>query len=142
MFVLSTTNSNSVNKQIMTYKTILSFLIVTAASLFTFELFAQPEPTMSKIESERIDSLEAIYKRDQVRAQKAKDAEAMRDVKSEQVEAKAKAQEADRIEDEAQDAAKQSKNALKTEKKAQKVRKQADKQADKAEAAREKSDLN
>ena len=126
----------------MKYKTILSFLIVTAASLVTFELFAQPESSMSKVEHERKDSLESIHKRDQVQTQKAKDAEAMRDVKSEQAETKAKAKEADRIQDEAQDAAKQSKNALKTEKKAQKLRKQADKQADKAEAARDKSDLN
>ena len=88
------------------------------------------------------DSFESVYKRDQAQTQKAKDAEAMRDVKSEQVETKAKAKEAERIEGEAQDAAKQSKNELKTEKKAQKLRKQADKQAEKAEQARDKSDLN
>jgi len=126
----------------MKYKTILSFLVVIAASLCTFELFAQPESSMSKIEYDRIDSLQAVYKRDQVQAQKAQDTEAMRDAKADQVETEAKAKEADRIEDEAQDAAKQSKNALKTEKEAQKLRKRADKQAEKAKAAREKSDLN
>ena len=72
----------------MKHKKIFSFLIVTAASLVTFELFAQPESSMSKVEYDRMDSLESIYKRDQVQAQKAKDAEAMRDVKSEQVETK------------------------------------------------------
>ena len=126
----------------MKHKKIFSFLIVTAASLFTFELFAQSEPPMSKVEYNRMDSLQAAYKRDQVQTQKAEDADAMREVKTEQAETKAKAKEAERVNDEAQDAAKQSKNALKTEKKAQKLRKQADKQAEKAETARDKSDLN
>jgi hypothetical protein len=126
----------------MKYKTILSFLFVTAASLSSFELLAQPESSMSKIEYDRMDSLQAVYKRDQIQTQKAEDAETIRDAKADQVETEAKAKEADRVEDEAQDAAKQSKTALKTEKKAQKLRKDADKQADKAKAAREKSDLN
>ena len=126
----------------MKYKKLLSFLIVAAGSLATFELFAQSDTTMSKVEYDRMDSLEAVYKRDEAQTQKAKEADAISDAKSEQVETQAKAKEAERIDDEAQDAAKQSKAALKTEKKAQKLRKNADKQADKAKAAREKSDLN
>ena len=126
----------------MKYKTILSFLVVTAASLSSFELFAQPEPSMSKAEYDRMDSAQAVYKRDQVQTQKAEEAETMRDAKADQVETEAKAKEAERIEGEAQDAAMQSKEALKTEKKAQKLRKQADQQAEKAEVARDKSDLN
>ena len=125
----------------MKYKKILSLLIVTAASLFTLELFAQ-ESSMSKIEYNRMDSLQSVYKRDQAQAQKVKDTEAMRDAKTERIETKAKAKETQRIDDEAQYAAKQSKKAQKTEKKAQKLRKQANKQAEKAEAARDKSDIN
>lgn len=117
-------------------------LTVTAASLITFGLFAQPEPAMSKVEYDRLDSLVADYKQDQIRTQKADDAEALREVKSARTETKASAKEAERVSDEAQNAAKQSRSALKTEKKAQKLRKQADKQAEKAKAARQKSDLN
>ena len=126
----------------MKYKKILSFVVIMAASLLTLELFAQAESSMSKVEYNRIDSLQAIYKRDQAQTQKAKDTDAMQDVKAERAETKAKAKESARIDDEAQDAAKQSKSALKKEKKAQKLRRQADKQAEKAEAARDKSDLN
>lgn len=125
----------------MKYKKILSLIAVSAASLFVFELFAQDSP-VSKFEYKRMDSLQAIYERDQAQTQKAENAEKMTDAKKEQVETKAKAKEAQRIEDEADDAAKQSKDAVRTEKKAQKLRKQADKQAEKAEAARDKSDLN
>jgi hypothetical protein len=128
----------------MKYTKILSLIAVSAASLFTFELFAQDtqDTPVSKFEYNRADSLKAIYERDQAQTQKADDVEKMNDAKNERSETKAKAKEAQRIEDEADDAAKQSKNALKTEKKAQKLRKQADKQAEKAETARDKSDLN
>ena len=125
----------------MKYKRILSLVAVSALSLFAFELFAQDAP-ISKFEYKRMDSLQAIYNRDQAQTQKAEDAEKMTDAKNEQVETKAKAKEAQRIENEADDAAKQSKNEVRTEKKAQKLRKQADNQAEKAEAARDKSDLN
>jgi len=125
----------------MTFRTVFSMLTVTAASLITFGLFAQAEPAMSKVEYARLDSL-ADYKQDQIRTQKADDAEALRKVKSARTETKANAKEAERVSDEAQNAAKQSRSALKTEKKAQKLRKQADKQAEKAKAARQKSDLN
>jgi len=125
----------------MKYTKFLTLLIVIAAPLFTCQLFAQSTP-MTKAEYNSMDSSQAVYERDQVQAQKTKDAELLQDAKTEQSDTKAKAKEAERIDDEAQDAAKQSKNALKSEKKAQKSRKQADKQAKKAEAARDKSDLN
>jgi hypothetical protein len=125
----------------MKYKKILSLIVVSAASLFAFELFAQDSP-VSKSEYKRMDSVQATYERDQVQTQRAEDVEKMNDAKNERSETKAKAKEAQRVEEEADDAAKQSKNALKTEKKAQKLRKKADKQADKAEEARDKSDLN
>ena len=125
----------------MKYKQILSVVVVSAASLFTVDLFAQDTP-ISKSEYNRMDSSKAVYERDQVQTQAAEDLEKMTDAKSERSETKAKSKEAQRIEEEADDAAKQSKNALKTEKKAQKERKQADRQAEKAKAAREKSDLN
>ena len=126
----------------MKYKNVLSFLTLTAASLFTFQAFAQSESSMSKREYDRMDSSQAAYKRDQVQTQKTKDAEVISDMKSERRDTKAKAKESSRIDNEAQDAAKQSKKSLRSEKKAQKQRKQADKQAEKAEAARDKSDLN
>ena len=126
----------------MTYKTILSTITLGAASIFTGNLYAQQLPPITKSEYNHMDSVQSVYKRDQVQTQKAQDVEKMSDVKTEQADAKAKSKEADRIQDEAADAAKQSNDALKTEKKAQKLRKKADKQAEKAEAARDKSDLN
>jgi uncharacterized protein (DUF3084 family) len=124
----------------MKYKKILSLMMVSATSLFALETFAQD--SVSKVEYNRADSLQAVYERDEAQTQKADDVEKMNDAKNEQTETKAKAKEAQRIEEEADDAAKQSKNALKAEKKAQKSRKAATKQAEKAEAARDKSDLN
>ena len=126
----------------MTYKTILSTITLSAASIFIGELYAQQLPPLTKTEYNHMDSLQTAYKRDQVQTQKSQDVEKMHDVKTEQADAKAKSKEADRIQDEAADAAKQSNDAVKTEKKAQKLRKKADKQAKKAEAARDKSDLN
>jgi hypothetical protein len=125
----------------MKYKKILSLIAVSAASLFTFELFAQDSP-VSKFEYKQMDSAKSVYDRDKAQTQRAEDVEKMTDAKNEQSETKAKAKEAGRIEEEADDAAKQSKNALKSEKKAQKQRRKADKQAEKAETARDKSDLN
>ncbi len=116
----------------MKYKTILSTIILGAASLFIGELYAQELPPLTKSE----------YKKDQVQTQKSQDVEKMHDVKAEQADAKAKSKEADRVQEEAADALKQSDDALKSEKKAQKSRKKADAQAQKAEAARDKSDLN
>lgn len=126
----------------MKYKKVLSFLILTAASLFTFQAIAQSAASMSKAEFDRMDSSQAAYKRDQVQTQKTSDAEAISNAKADRVDTKAKAKESARIDGEAQDAAKQSKKSLRAEKKAQKQRKQADRQAEKAEAARDKSDLN
>ncbi|MEJ1241965.1 hypothetical protein WBG78_27715 [Chryseolinea sp. T2] len=126
----------------MTFRTIFSMLTVMAACLITFQLFAQAEPAMSKVEYDRLDSLFAGYKQDQIQTQKTDDAEAISDVKSARNETKAKAKDAERVSDEAQNAAKKSRNALKTEKKAQKLQKQADKQAEKAKVAIQKSDLN
>ena len=126
----------------MKYKKIILTLTLTAASLFTFQAFAQSSQPMSKGQYDSIESSQAAYKRDQVQTQKDKNAEAISDAKADRSDTKAKAKEAARIDDEAQDAAKQSKNALKAEKKAQKLRKKADQQADKAEKARDKSDLN
>jgi hypothetical protein len=126
----------------MTYKTILSTITLSAASIFIGELYAQELPPITKSEYNHMDSLQAVYKRDQVQTQKTQDVEKMSDAKTEQSDAKAKSKEADRIQDEASDAAKESNDAVKTEKKAQKLRKKADKQAEKAEAARDKSDLN
>lgn len=125
----------------MNNKKIFSLIAAGAASLFTLQLSAQDTP-MSRTEYNRMDSVQGVYKRDQVQTQKAEDLQNMTDAKNERSETKAKAKEAQRIEGEANDAAKQSKNALKSEKKAQKQRNKADKQADKAKASREKSDLN
>jgi hypothetical protein len=126
----------------MKYKKIILVLTISAASLFSFQTFAQSSEAMSKNQYDSIESSQATYKRDQVQTQKDKDAEAISDAKADRADTKARAKESARIDDEAQDAAKQSKNALKAEKKAQKLRKKADKQAEKAETAREKSDLN
>jgi primosomal protein N' len=126
----------------MTYKTILSTITLSAASIFIGQLYAQELPPITKSEYNHMDSLQSVYKRDQVQTQKTQDVEKMSDAKTEQSDAKAKAKEAERIHEEAADAAKESKDAVKTEKKAQKLRKKADKQAEKAEAARDKSDLN
>lgn len=126
----------------MKYKKIILILTLTAASLFTFQGFAQSSQALSKNQYDSIEGSQADYKRDQVRTQKDKDAEAINDAKADKADTKAKAKESARIDNEAQDAAKQSKKALKTERKAQKLRNKADKQADKAETAREKSDLN
>jgi hypothetical protein len=126
----------------MTYKTILSTITLSAASIFIGELYAQEPTPITKSEYNHMDSLQSVYKRDQAQTQKTQDVEKMSDVKTEQADAKAKSKEADRVQEEAADAAKQSDNALKREKKAQKSRKKADKQAEKAEAARDKSDLN
>jgi hypothetical protein len=125
----------------MNNKKILSLIAVGAASLFMFQLSAQDSP-ITRTEYNRMDSVQGVYKRDQVQTQKAEDLQNMTDAKNDQSETKAKAKEAQRIEAEANDAAKQSKNALKSEKKAQKQRKKADKQADKAKASRDKSNLN
>ena len=124
----------------MNYKTIFTALTLNAALLFTFELLAQAPPT--KMEINRMDSIQTSYERDKAQTQKAEEVDKMTDVKNENSEAKAKAKEAHRVEEEASDAAKQSSNALKAEKKAQKSRMKADKQAEKAEKARDKSDLN
>jgi hypothetical protein len=124
----------------MKYKTILSTITLNVALLFAFELFGQAPPT--KIEINRMDSIQTVYEKDKVQTQKAEEVEKMTEVKNEQSAAKAKAKEAQRVEDEADDAAKQSSDALKAEKKAQKSRQKADKQAEKAEKARDKSDLN
>lgn len=126
----------------MKYKTILSTITLNAALLFAFELFGQALPPITKVEINRMDSIQSTYKKDQVQTQKAEEVEKMTEVKNEQSAAKAKAKEAQRVEDEAEDAAKQSNDALKAEKKAQKSRQKADKQAEKAETARDKSDLN
>jgi hypothetical protein len=126
----------------MKYKTILSTITLSAASLFIGELYAQELPPLTKNEYNHIDSLQSAYEKDKVQTQKSQDVEKMHDVKTEQADAKAKSKEADRVQDEAADALKQSDDALKTEKKAQKSRKKADEQAQKAEAARDKSDLN
>jgi len=126
----------------MKYKTILSTITLSAASLFIGELYAQELPPLTKSEYNHMDSLQSAYKKDQVQTQKSQDVEKMQDVKSEQADAKAKSKEADRVQEEAADALKQSDDALKAEKKAQKSRKKAEAQAQKAEAARDKSDLN
>ncbi len=126
----------------MTYKTILSTITLSAASIFIGESYAQQLPPITKSEYNHMDSAQAAYKKDQVQTQKTQDVEKMSDAKTEQADAKAKSKEADRIQDEAADAAKQSNDAVKSEKKAQKQRRKADKQAEKAEAARDKSDLN
>ena len=126
----------------MKYKTILSTITLSAASLFICELYAQDLPPLTNSEYNHRDSLQTAYKKDQAQTQKTQDVEKMHDVKTEQADTKAKSKEADRIQEEAADAAKQSNDALKTEKKAQKSRRKADKQAEKAEAARHKSDLN
>jgi hypothetical protein len=126
----------------MTYKTILSTITLSAASIFIGESYAQQLPPITKSEYNHMDSAQAAYKKDQVQTQKTQDVEKMSDAKTEQADAKAKSKEADRIQDEASDAAKQSNDAVKSEKKAQKQRRKADKQAEKAEAARDKSDLN
>ena len=126
----------------MKYKTILSTITLNAALLFAFESLGQELPPITKGEINRMDSIQSVYKKDQVQTQKAEEVEKMTEVKNEQSAAKAKAKEAQRVEDEADDAAKQSSDALKAEKKAQKSRQKADKQAEKAETARDKSDLN
>jgi hypothetical protein len=126
----------------MKYKKIFLVLTLTAASLFTFEAFAQSSQAMSKDQYDSIKSSQADYKRDQIQTQKEKDAETISDAKADRSDTKARAKEAARIDNEAQDAANQSKKALRAEKKAQKQRKQADRQAEKAETAREKSNLN
>lgn len=115
--------------------------MVSAISLFAFDSFAQDSP-VSRVEYNRMDSLQGVYERDKAQTQKAGDVEKMTEAKNERSETKAKAKEAQRIEKEANDAAKQSRNALRAEKKAQKSRKQANKQAEKAEEARDKSNLN
>ena len=104
----------------MTYKTILSTITLSAASIFIGELYAQQLPPLTKSEYNHMDSLQSAYKKDQVQTQKTQEVEKMSDVKTEQADAKAKSKEADRVQEEAADAAKQSDNALKSEKKAQK----------------------
>lgn len=111
-------------------------------SMFTMEVVGQDSTVMSKVEYDRMDSIQNAYDRHAAQTQKAEDLEKMTDAKSDRSETKAKLKEAQRVEGEANDAAKQSRNALRAERKAQKARKAADKQADRAEDARDKSNQN
>ena len=94
-------------------------------------------------EDSKIDSLATASNQKQaVEDQDRKNAENLSDLKSEKMETRATAKEAQRVEDEANDAARESKIAYRQEKKAQKARQQADKQSKKAAQARTKSDKN
>jgi hypothetical protein len=127
----------------MKFKTIIILVLSLAALvLFTSESNGQERTEMSKGEQDRLDSLQTLYKRDEIRAQREKDENTIADAKQDKRETKAKAKEAQRIEREANDAARESRYALRTEKKAQKARKNADAQAKKALKARNRSDKN
>lgn len=117
-------------------------MTLMVASMFTMEVLGQDSTVMSKVEYDRMDSIQTAYDREDAQTQKAVDLEKMTDAKSDRSETKAKLKEARRVEGEANDAAKQSRNALRAERKAQKARKAADKQADRAEDARNKSNQN
>ena len=47
----------------MKYKTVLSTLTLSAASIFISELYAQQLPPLTKSEYNHMDSLQAAYKR-------------------------------------------------------------------------------
>lgn len=104
---------------------------------------AQDQTEGSHADDAKIDSLATAYnQRQAAEDQDRKNSENLSDLKSERMETKAKAKEAQRVEGEANDAARESKIAYRQEKKAQKAREQADKQSKKAEHARTISDKN
>jgi hypothetical protein len=125
----------------MKLKTISLTLILSALSLFSYELYGQERTEMSKQERDRLDSLQKVDIQVQEQ-QKADDKNAMDDAKSATIQTKAKAKEAQRVERDANAASVESKKALKMEKNAQKARKNADQQSQKASEARDKSDKN
>lgn len=53
----------------MRYKTVLSTITLSAASLFICELYAQELPPLTKSEYNHNDSLQTVYKKDQVQTQ-------------------------------------------------------------------------
>jgi hypothetical protein len=125
----------------MRYKIIIFTLTLGAALLFAGNAQGQERSEMSQGERNRMDSLEAISKKE-VQIEKSKDEERMAEAKSDRRKTRAKAKDAQRVERDANTAARESRSAVRSERKAQKSRRQANKQADKASKAREKSDNN
>jgi hypothetical protein len=125
----------------MKYKTTILTLTLSALSLFAYNLYGQERTEMSKLERDRMDSLQKVDLKVQEQ-QKAEDKVAIDNAKNASIETKAKAKEAQRVEREASAASNESRKALKMEKNAQKARKNADQQSQKASEARDKSDKN
>ena len=59
----------------MTYKTILSTITLSAASIFIGQIYAQQLPPPTKTEYNHMDSLQTVYKKDLVQTQKSQDVE-------------------------------------------------------------------
>ena len=111
---------------------------------------AQGANSLNYDDSLRIDSLVKgyheheleVYNEQAMKEQQRMESGNLSDLKAERNEAKAKAEEARRIESNANDAARETRIAYRAEKKAQKARKQADRQAENAAKARVRSDSN
>jgi len=122
--------------------------IFLAFTLGTFTLcaenvLAQDQPEMTRVEFERLDSVQAVEEKEQiVQAQAEEDATRISDAKDARNETKALAKETRRIDREANSAAREARLFLRAEQKAQKARKDAEKQSRKADKAKNKSDKN
>lgn len=125
----------------MKYKNTILTITLGALSIFSYEVYAQEQGSMSKREIAHMDSVEAESKK-VIQAQKTKDENTMADFRRDKKQTKAKAKDAQRIERDANAAARESRVALRAERRAQQSRKDANKQAEKAEKARDKSDKN
>src|SRR5687767_14373507 len=100
-------------------RTIIRTLTLIGVLLVTTGLSAQERTDMNKDESTRMDSLQAAYKKQQLKTENAQaDETRLADVKQEKEQTKAKAKEARRVEKEANTAARESRYALRAEKKA------------------------
>ena len=126
----------------MKINTIILTLTLGGLSLATSELYGQERADMTSGEQHRSDSLQTMYRNEQVQSQKENDEDRLDNARVARRETKAKAKEARRVEAEANSAAKESKIALRQEKMAQRNRRQADAQAEKASKARDKADRN
>jgi hypothetical protein len=125
----------------MKYKTTILTLTLSTLSLFAYYLYGQDRTEMSKLERDRMDSLQKVDLKVQEQ-QIAEDKNAIDNAKNASIQTKAKAKEAQRVERDASAASSESKKALKMELNAQKARKNADQQSQKASDARDKSDKN